>query len=71
MAEPLNARNRFSRSYSAMELAQEEQREFNAMREHVEALITQGWRITARFPLTLERQGSRAVVRCGVLISSQ
>ncbi|MBX9912828.1 MAG: hypothetical protein K2Y25_02920 [Pseudomonadaceae bacterium] len=54
-----------------MELAQKEQREFNAMREHVEALITQGWRITARFPLTLERQGSRAVVRCGVLISSQ
>jgi hypothetical protein len=54
-----------------MELAQKEQREFNAMRQHVELLLANGWSITARFPLTLERQGRKSVVRCGVLISSQ
>jgi hypothetical protein len=54
-----------------MELARTEQREFNAMRQHVELLLANGWSITARFPLTLECQGRRAVVRCGVLISSQ
>jgi hypothetical protein len=54
-----------------MELAQAEQREFNAMRQHIERLLANGWSITARLPLTLERQGRKAVVRCGVLISSQ
>jgi hypothetical protein len=54
-----------------MELARAEQREFNAMREHIEQLLAKGWSITARFPLTLERQGRKSVVRCGVLISSQ
>jgi hypothetical protein len=54
-----------------MELAQTEQREFNGMRAHVEQLLANGWSITARFPLTLERQRQKAVVRCGVLISSQ
>ncbi len=54
-----------------MELARAEQREFNAMREHIEQLLAKGWSITARLPLTLERQGRKSVVRCGVLISSQ
>jgi hypothetical protein len=54
-----------------MELAQAEQREFNAMRQHIELLLANGWSITARLPLTLERQGRKAVVRCGVLISGQ
>jgi hypothetical protein len=54
-----------------MQLARAEQREFNAMRAHVEQLIGSGWSITARVPLTLERQGQKAIVRCGVLISSQ
>jgi hypothetical protein len=61
-------------SYNAMEFAQteqREQREFKAMRTHVEQLLASGWRITARFPLTLEWQGRKSVVRCGVLISSQ
>ena len=54
-----------------MELARAEQREFNAMRQHVGLLLANGWSITARLPLTLECQGRRAVVRYGVLISSQ
>lgn len=57
-----------------MELAQNqenENREFNAMREHVELLLANGWIITARIPLTLERQGQRSVLRYGVLISRQ
>ena len=48
-----------------------ENREFNAMREHVELLLANGWIITARIPLTLERQGQRSVLRYGVLISRQ
>ena len=54
-----------------MELARVEQREFSAMRTHIEQLLARGWAITARLPLTLERQGRKSVVRCGVLISSQ
>jgi hypothetical protein len=54
-----------------MELARVEQREFTAMRAHIEQLLGNGWTITSRFPLTIERQGRKSVVRCGVLISSQ
>lgn len=54
-----------------MELARIEQREFTAMRAHIEQLLNNGWSITSRSPLTIERQGQRSVVRCGVLISSQ
>jgi hypothetical protein len=54
-----------------MELAHGEQREFIAMRAHVETLLATGWTISNRFPLTLELQGRKSVVRCGVLITSQ
>ena len=54
-----------------MELAQTEQREFNAMRAHIEQLLAKGWAITSRVPLTIERQERRSVLRCGVLISRQ
>ncbi len=51
-----------------MEFVRAEQREFDSMRLHVEELLAKGWVISSRFPLTLVRQGQKAVVRCGMLI---
>jgi hypothetical protein len=52
-----------------MNLAKAEQREFNAMRAHIEQLLAKGWSIRSRTPLILEHQGRQSAVRCGVLIS--
>ncbi len=51
-----------------MESVRAEQRQFDSMRLHVEGLLAEGWVIASRFPLTLSRQGQKAVIRCGMLI---
>ncbi|MOA67944.1 hypothetical protein D3C78_1953330 [compost metagenome] len=45
-----------------------ERRSFHAMRKHVEQLLDQGWSITGRDPVRLERQHQVKIVWEGVLI---
>ncbi|SDH49725.1 hypothetical protein [Pseudomonas panipatensis] len=46
-----------------------EQRTLNGLRAHVDQLLQQGWKITAREPLLLKYGRNRLRYDCGMLIS--
>ena len=45
-----------------------ERRRLHAMRRHIDTLLEQGWSITGRDPVRLERRHQVKVVRGGVLV---
>ncbi|WP_271409355.1 hypothetical protein [Pseudomonas sp. Q1-7] len=45
-----------------------ERRSFHAMRQHVDKLLEQGWSITGRDPVRLERHQRVKIVRGGLLL---
>lgn len=47
-----------------------EQRKLMGLRAHVEELLSEGWRITAREPLALRRGKERLHYRLGMLVSA-
>lgn len=48
-----------------------EQRKLTGLRAHVEELLSEGWRITAREPLALRRGRERLHYRLGMLVSAR
>ncbi|GLZ89570.1 hypothetical protein Pres01_56210 [Metapseudomonas resinovorans] len=46
----------------------QERRGFHVMRKHIEKLLDQGWSITGRDPVRLERHQQVKIVKDGVLI---
>ncbi|SEK51739.1 hypothetical protein SAMN05216214_10339 [Atopomonas hussainii] len=52
-----------------MDSTRTEQRQFHALRKHIEQLFSDGWVVVSRVPLRLEHEGQRCIVRHGMLIS--
>ncbi|KFX71279.1 hypothetical protein TMS3_0104970 [Pseudomonas taeanensis MS-3] len=52
-----------------MESTKAEQRQYHAMRAHIDQLLAKGWSISGRDPLRLESAGHSCIVRHGMLIS--
>ena len=48
-----------------------ERRSLHAMRRHIDKLLDQGWSITGRDPVRLERHHQVKVVRGGVLVDGE